>query len=264
MIKFTVVTITFNAGRVLERTVNSVLQQDYPCIEHLIIDGASKDNTVALAQDYRERSLKEAPSHVVTIVSETDKGLYDAINNGLRSATGHYIVYMNAGDCYPQPTTLGEIAAKAHLNELEAEGQPLPAVVYGDTDWMDNEGNYLRGRRLQAPPQLTWRSFRHGMLVCHQAFYARTDIARQCPYDLHYRFSADVDWCIRVMKKGQQAGLPLVNVHQVVANYQREGQSTEHHRASLIERFHIMCHHYGLPSTLFMHAWFVVRAVIKR
>ena len=65
------------------------------------------------------------------------------------------------------------------------------------------------------------------------------------------------------MKEAEWLHLPLVNVHAVVANYQREGQSTRYHRASLLERFDVMRRHYGLLSTLFMHAWFVVRAIIK-
>ena len=102
------------------------------------------------------------------------------------------------------------------------------------------------------------------MLVCHQAFYALTDIARQTPYDLQYRYSADVDWCIRVMKKAEEQKLPLVNTDEVLADYLEEGATTRHHHESLKERFDVMRRHYGLPTTLLMHAWFVVRAVIQR
>ena len=149
------------------------------------------------------------------------------------------------------------------LNELLLNNKPLPAVIYGDTDLTDNDGVVIGHRRLSPPEHLDWRSFRHGMLVCHQAFYARTDIVRRVDYNMHYRHSADVDWCIRVMKEAEWLHLPLVNAHAVVANYQREGQSTRYHRASLLERFDVMRRHYGLLSTLFMHAWFVVRAIIK-
>ena len=97
------------------------------------------------------------------------------------------------------------------------------------------------------------------MLVCHQAFYARTDIAKNLQYDLRYRFSADVDWCIRVMRESERMGLPLSNIGMVVANYTEEGATTQNHRASLKERFDVMRRHYGLLTTLVMHAWFVVR-----
>ena len=102
------------------------------------------------------------------------------------------------------------------------------------------------------------------MLVCHQAFYARTDFAIATPYDMQYHYSADVDWCIRVMKKAGEMELPLVNAHEVVADYLEEGTTTHHHRESLKERFQVMCHHYGRLSTLFMHVWFLVRSVFHR
>ena len=102
------------------------------------------------------------------------------------------------------------------------------------------------------------------MLVCHQAFYARTDFAIATPYDQQYRYSADVDWCIRIMKAADKENVPLQNLHMVVANYTEEGQTTLHHRESLWERFYIMTRHYGWLSTIAMHIWFVVRSLKKK
>ena len=169
---------------------------------------------------------------------------------------------MNAGDYFPQDDTLEQIARRCRLNEMPSA--ELPAVLYGNTDIVDGEGRFLHPRRLQPPAQLTWRSFRHGMMVCHQAFYARTDLAKNLQYDTRYRYSADVDWCIRVMQEGERAGLSLCNIGLVVANYTEEGATTRHHRESLKERFRVMCRHYGFVSTVVMHAWFVVRAALKK
>jgi hypothetical protein len=102
------------------------------------------------------------------------------------------------------------------------------------------------------------------MLVCHQAFYARTDFAIATPYDQQYRYSADVDWCIRVMKAAAKKNVPLLNLHMVVVNYTQEGQTTLHHRESLWERYRVMERHYGRIQTFFLHCWFVVRSVISR
>lgn len=263
MIKFTIVTITYQAERVLERTMDSVISQSYPYVEYLIVDGASTDGTLEMAKNYQKIAQMERGCHEVRIVSEPDKGLYDAMNKARMLATGDYVLYLNAGDFFPSNDTLETIVKNTGLNELLLNNKPLPAVIYGDTDLTDNDGVVIGHRRLSPPEHLDWRSFRHGMLVCHQAFYARTDIVRRVDYNMHYRHSADVDWCIRVMKEAEWLHLPLVNVHAVVANYQREGQSTRYHRASLLERFDVMRRHYGLLSTLFMHAWFVVRAIIK-
>ncbi len=256
--KFSIITITYNAEKVLQRTLDSVRSQTYRDMEHLIIDGASTDETVAMAEAYRQRA-----SYDVVVRSEPDKGIYDAMNKGLRLATGDYVVFMNAGDTFHDERTLERVLEG--ITELRNSGTPelRPAVIYGDTDIVDSEGRFLRKRHLSVPDRLTWRSFRKGMLVCHQAFYARLDIARDIPYDLQYRHSADVDWCIRVMKEAERRHLPLRRVPGVVADFMDGGNTTQNHRASLKERFTVMRRHYGLFTTLTMHAWFIVRAFFR-
>ena len=260
MIKFSIITCTYNASEVLQRTLDSVMSQTWGQIEHIIVDGASKDSTMAMAEAYRRRSAEEETEHDIIIKSEPDRGLYDAMNKGLQLATGDYVVFLNAGDVLPTDETLEYISND--VNE-RSDGR-LPAVLYGDTNIVDNNGELLRPRRLVPPDNLSWRSFRHGMLVCHQAFYVRTDIAKAEPYNLKYRFSADVDWCIRVMKRAEKEGLPLLRLPEVVVNYLDGGMTNKNHRASLIERFNVMSHHYGLMSTILMHIWFVARAVLKK
>jgi glycosyltransferase involved in cell wall biosynthesis len=262
MIKISVVTITYNAADVLKRTLDSVLNQTYQHIEHLIVDGASLDDTLEIANDYKDENDEVAASHDVIITSAKDKGLYDAMNKGLMRATGDYVLFLNAGDFLPSSATIETVVDVA--KRVRQESGALPAVIYGDTDIVDSHGNYLHPRHHRPPHNLTWRSFRYGMLVCHQAFYARLDIAQTMPYDLNYRFSADVDWCIRIMKAAARENVPLLNLHMVVANYTQEGQTTLHHRESLIERYKVMESHYGRISTFLMHCWFAVRAVFKK
>lgn len=262
MIRFTVVTITYCAESVLQRTLDSVLCQTYEGVEHLIIDGASTDGTLKLAEQYKQQSDASDNGHKVIIQSEPDRGIYDAMNKGLIQASGDYVVFMNAGDYYPQPDTLEQIVHRCRLNEYPAN--ELPGVLYGHTDIVNNEGRFLHSRRLQPPDQLTWRSFRQGMVVCHQAFYARIDIAKNLQYDIRYRFSADVDWCIRVMRETERMGLTLQHTQMVVANYTEEGATTKNHHASLLERYRVMAHHYGQCQTFLLHVWFVIRAVISR
>ena len=251
--KVSIITITYNAARTLQRTLDSVACQTYEDIEHLIIDGASKDDTLAIAERYQQESR-----HEVVIQSEPDHGLYDAMNKGLQKATGDYLVFLNAGDTLYAPDTI-ETVVKPTANSQ----QPI-AVIYGDTAITDEEGHFLHLRTHRPPETLTWKSFKHGMLVCHQAFYVRTDIAKQHPYNLQYRHSADVDWCIRVMKDAERQQLALVNTHAILANFEEGGDTTQHHRDSLKERFSVMAHHYGLCQTLILHGWFILRAVARR
>ena len=272
MIKITYVTITYQAAKVLQRTLDSVLQQDYPEITHLIIDGASTDGTLEMVNDYIERSNAANNGHKILLMSEPDNGIYDAMNKGLRSLDGDYVCFLNAGDFLPAQDTVSRIVETISQRDgsfvsgdtKEPSLCDIPAVLYGDTDIVDAEGRFLHHRRLAPPEHLTWKSFRHGMLVCHQAFYARTDFAIATPYNQKYRYSADVDWCIRIMKAAAKENVPLLNLHMVVVNYTEEGQTTLHHRESLLERYRVMESHYGRISTFFMHCWFVIRAVISR
>ena len=259
--KVSIVTITYNAARTLQRTLDSVACQTYTDIEHLIIDGASKDATVAIAERY-----KAASRHEVVIQSEPDKGLYDAMNKGLLKATGDYLVFLNAGDTLYAPDTIETVVRCVQQPPLllERAGGEAPAVIYGDTAITDAEGNFLHLRTHRPPEQLTWKSFKQGMLVCHQAFYVLTALARQIPYDLQYRHSADVDWCIRIMREAERQGMALVNTHAILANFEEGGDTTQHHRDSLKERFSVMAHHYGLCQTLILHGWFILRAVVRR
>ncbi len=257
MIKFTIVTCTFNAEHELQRTLDSVFHQSYADVEHLILDGLSHDRSVEMAQTYKQRSDEARTGHEVVVCSERDSGLYDAMNKGIARAAGDYIVFLNAGDTFPSEATL------EHIAHSIGDGEALPGVIYGDTDIVNDEGRFLRHRRLQPPAKLTWRSFRNGMLVCHQAFYVLTTLAKDNPYNLNYRFSADVDWCIRVMKEAERRHLTLKNVDEVVVNYLDGGMTEKNHRVSLRERFSIMRRHYGLPLTLIMHVWFAVRQLKK-
>lgn len=252
MINFTIITCTFNASKYIDRTLNSVRSQSYPHIEHFIIDGVSKDDTVKKAQTYAYDSR-----YPVIVKSESDKGLYDAMNKGIQLAKGDYIIFLNAGDEFAEEDTLTSVAE-------QLKGNALPGVIYGNTDIVDENGNFLRKRRLAPPEKLSWRSFKHGMLVCHQSFYAKTDIAQKVPYNLNYKLSADVDWCIRIMKEAEQQGLALWNTRMTLSSYLEGGMSVQSHRASLKERFNVMSDHYGKIATIGMHLWFVVRAILKR
>ena len=254
----TIATVTYNAEQVLDRTLQSVERQQYPRIEHLIVDGCSSDNTLSHVRQYVERNVM--PQHNIRIVCEKDRGLYDAMNKAINLAEGNYIVFLNAGDKLHSDDTIAKL-----VESLDWEHRGLnPAIIYGETDLVDNEGKFLRHRRLQTPERLTAQSFLMGMLVCHQSFYVRTDVARLHPYDLQYRYSADYDWCIRILRHAERRRHRIVNTGLILTDYLSEGLTTQNHRKSLAERFHIMSHHYGTFLAVMAHLWFIIRSVIKR
>ena len=243
--KFSIITVTYNADKVLETTIQSVIHQTYKNIEYIIVDGKSKDHTLNIANKYKE--------HIYQIISEPDKGLYDAMNKGIQMATGDYLCFLNAGDKLHDNVTLQKMV------QTLKDKEEWPDVIYGETAIVNEKGEFLHMRRLATPSQLTWKSFKQGMLVCHQAFFARRELAVNNLYDLQYRFSADFDWCIRIMKKAKC----LHNTRLTIIDYLNEGMTTQNHKASLKERFRIMVKHYGWVSTILHHAWFVIRLFYK-
>jgi hypothetical protein len=176
------------------------------------------------------------------------------MNKGIRLATGDYLCFLNAGDKLHDNDTL------QHMVHSLQPLKELPDVLYGETTIVDSKGHFLRMRRLSTPQELTWKSFKEGMRVCHQAFFAKRELAMHTPYDLQYRFSADFDWCIRIMKQSKS----LHNTRLTVIDYLNEGMTTQNHKASLKERFRIMGKHYGWGTTVLQHLHFIIRLLYKR
>lgn len=235
-----IITVTYNAAATLPTTLRSVAAQTFREFEHLIIDGASTDDTVALARATDAR-----------IVSEPDEGLYDAMNKGLELATGEYVMFLNAGDAFHSPDTLKHIA-----EAIERSGSP--GLVYGQTAIVDSQGRYLRMRHLTAPKQLHYRDFARGMLVCHQSMVVLRKIAPR--FRLAYRFSSDYEWAILVLQHSRHN----IYLDEIITDYLNEGQTTRNHKESLRERFRIMCNYYGTVPTVIRHLGFALRHLRRK
>ncbi len=227
--RLSIVTIVFNNVLHIERTLESVIRQTYPHIEYIVIDGGSTDGTMDLIRKYTDR--------ITHLVNEKDRGIYDAMNKGLALATGDYILFMNSGDELYDPKTVANVFASA----------PDADMYYGETEMIDENGTSLGQRRHAAPDAFTWRSFRYGMCISHQAIYIRRSIT--APYNLTYELSADIDWIIRAAKKAKK----IVNTRQYVAKYLVGGMSKKRHWQSLKERFRIFTKYYGLVPNLLNH-----------
>lgn len=227
--KLSVITIVYNNVKDIERTMLSVLNQTYKNIEYIVIDGASTDGTLNIIKNYKNRLAK--------LISEKDKGIYDAMNKGLALATGDYVLFMNSGDEIYEIHTVAKVFATA----------PNADIYYGETEMYDENWNSLGRRRHEAPETFNWRSFKYGMSISHQAIYIKRSLAE--PYDLKYKYSADIDWIIKIAKKASN----IVNTHLYVARYLVGGMSKQKHRESLKERFKIFSHYYGFVANVINH-----------
>jgi len=237
-----VVTIVYNNVNDIERTMLSVLNQTYPHIEYIVIDGLSNDGTLDVIQQYESR--------IARLVSEKDEGIYDAMNKGIAAAMGDYIIFMNSGDEFYDNDTVAHVFASAANAD----------IYYGETEMINSKGESLGQRRHKAPKKFNWKGFKHGMSISHQAIYIKRELVE--PYDRRYQLSADIDWIIRAAKKAQK----IVNVNRYVAKYLMGGMSKKKHKQSLKERFHIMKKHYGLLPTVINHgvisfnlSWYYLR-----
>lgn len=235
-----IITVTFNADKEIAKTLQSLKQQTFGDFEHLIIDGGSKDDTLQIVENFSLPQTK--------VISEPDNGLYDAMNKGLRMATGKYVLFLNAGDIFHSKDTLDHYRSAAVNN---------PDIIYSDTIVVDREGKKISNRHLNVPEKLTVKSFSNGMLICHQAFMVKKSLAPN--YNLTYRFSADYDWTINCIRNSDAA--KCINLHTVGIDFLDNGMTEKNKWPSLKERFTIMKHHYGGALTIIKHIGFVFRAL---
>jgi glycosyltransferase involved in cell wall biosynthesis len=227
--KISVITVTYNAQAFMERTIKSVIGQTYTNIEYVIIDGKSKDGTLDIVKQYE--------NHIDILVSEPDKGLYDAMNKGIRYATGDYILFMNAGDCFAAADTL----------EKAMQGSNNADLVYGLALRIDEATGAERTWHKKAPPpqKLSYKSFIAGMVICHQCFVVKRTCAEM--YDLStWKIANDIDWSIRTMKNVKTKHF----YNATFCHFLEGGVSDERRWKAFRERLDILRKHFGLLPTL--------------
>ena len=261
MPKFSIITIVYNGESLIAGTMQSALNQTFTDYEYIIVDGASKDATLSIIQGLARtpqppegESVHNSPfggwGGAVKWISERDKGLYDAMNKGLRLATGDFVLFLNAGDRLFEPTTLEKIAAAA---------TPTTDILYGETMLVDDDRNHIGTRTAltvqKLPTKLTWQSMRFGMVVCHQAFLPARKLT---PQYIEANLAADIAWVINCLKNAQN----ITNTHVVVSEYLMGGMSKTRHQQSLKDRYAVLETHFGKVGNILNHGFITLRAVI--
>ena len=167
--KVTVITVVYNAVQTIEATIQSVLQQSYPNLEYIIIDGGSGDGTIEIIRKYVDR--------IAYWISEPDRGIYDAMNKGIRLANGDWVNFMNAGDTFFNSDTL--------LLLQQAFSDDSVSVVYGDNISVFSWGKYLvKAYDLR-------RILTNGITFCHQSSFVNRKVLQNICFDLNYKICAD-------------------------------------------------------------------------
>jgi len=174
LIKFSIITVCYNASQNIAATLHSIVTQNYTDFELIIIDGLSTDNTLQIAKQFDPN----------IIISEPDKGIYDAMNKGIELATGDYINFMNVGDCFNDPTILSQIAA------LHSDAD----ILYGNH--IADYGYFTRYQAAGLPDDL-WK----GCCICHQTVFIKSNILKKNKFDIKYKFAADYHLLMQLYKK---------------------------------------------------------------
>lgn len=242
--KVSVITVVYNNVEGIERTIKSVIGQTHQDLEYIVIDGGSTDGTLVILNKYKE--------NIHSLISEPDKGIYDAMNKGLKVSSGDYVLFMNSADEFYTDDVIESIFKKT----------PVSDVYYGETMLINDEREEIGTRSdrttRKLPKNLKPTDFARGMLVSHQSIIVSKKIASE--YDLSYSCSADIDWVIKALKNADR----ITNVNLIVSKYLIGGHSIQNQKKCLKERFRIFVRHYGIMRTLAGHLAILINAFIHQ
>jgi glycosyltransferase involved in cell wall biosynthesis len=237
-LKITVVTVSFNAVTTIEETIKSVVDQTYPNIEYIIIDGGSTDGTVDIIKKYVEGG-SEYGSHnnaVTYWVSEPDRGIYDAMNKGITLASGDYINFMNAGDSFVNNHVICKVVSSINRESV---------VVYGDTlKKMHNNVKLDKSLQVQA--------LNHKGILCHQSAFTLVAYHKRNLFDLKYKILADFNFFFNAYNNDKQLFQQLdfaISIFDMTDG----GISKTHYNNNYKELREIVCNNVSYSYIIWLH-----------
>lgn len=187
--KVSIITSTFNSAATLRDTLESVLRQTHDDIEHIIVDGASKDATLDIVREYEPRYGGR-----LRWQSEPDKGIYDAMNKGIALATGDVVGILNSDDFYTSPDVLALLLEPIARGDADA--------VFGNVQYVERDNTRRRVRYYSSAGFRRWK-MRFGFMPAHPTFYCRREVyERHGGFDTDFRIAADFEHLLRVLFVG--------------------------------------------------------------
>lgn len=234
--KLSIITVTYNVEKLVSSTIESVLQQKYPNLEYIIIDGKSTDKTIEVVKKYS--------SQIDVIVSEKDKNLYHAMNKGLKLATGDYVNFLNAGDTIHENFDLAKFMKNGNGKDF----------LYANVLKIDSEGKFSPWHKsIPQPNNLSDKSFLSGSVICHQCMFPKRVLAPTFEED-RWKISADLEWSIKLMRNTQTFHYE----DSVYCVFLDGGISSKLRQKSWIERWHILKEQFGLIQTIRVHVGYLL------
>ena len=233
--KISIITTTYNSSAFIADCLKSVNNQTYNNIEHIIIDGASKDNTLEI--------IKNVPSRIVKIVSEPDKGIYDAMNKGIKLATGDVIGILNSDDFFTSDNVIQSVVDTFHNNNIDA--------LYGDVHFVDPD-DLNKCVRYYSSAVFKPTLFRFGFMPAHPSFYMKRECYEKFGlFALDYKIASDYDLLIRYLYKEK---IKYKYLKKDFVTMRTGGISTEnfYSRVTLNKEIVKACRKYGIYTNMFM------------
>lgn len=213
--KVTIITVTYNAQEYLERTIQSVIEQDYNNIEYIIIDGASSDNTINIIKQYEQ--------YISYWISEPDTGVYDAMNKGIDIASGEWINFMNAGDSFASQDAISYLISNLEENIDLITGDRY-SVYENSSKKVLNKALGMQGIK------------EFGMPSGHQSMLIKSSLMKEYKYSLLYKYASDHDLMLRFYRDNKKIKL----VDRAISNYLRGGYSDENNMEAYLEVLFLM------------------------
>jgi glycosyltransferase involved in cell wall biosynthesis len=191
--KISIITVCFNSAEVLATAIESVIEQSYSDIEYIVVDGLSTDGTIDVIKNYKLKIEKERPDMLFKWISETDGGLYDAMNKGIAMATGDVVGILNSDDLYADNRVVGDVALR--FENCSCDG------VYGDLVYVDDK-DLSRMRRYWKAGECGLSAFRKGWMLPHPTFFVRRELYKRFGgYRTDFTNSADYELILRFVYK---------------------------------------------------------------
>ena len=210
--KFSVITVCFNCASMIERTLKSVADQTDADFEYIVVDGGSTDGTLDI--------IKRHSNTISNLVSEPDRGIYDAMNKGVKLASGDLVIFMNAGDTFASSDTLSKISASA---------EPDATVIYGDVIKTDSSGNEFI-KKAEKPHNS------HRMFFCHQSSLTSRKALLKHQFDLVHPYSAD----FKLIKQLYRQGAKFQQLEFPIARFDSSGVSNTKRSTALADNLKVL------------------------
>jgi glycosyltransferase involved in cell wall biosynthesis len=223
-----IITVTLNSGPLLKKTILSVIEQTYPRIEFIIIDGGSTDSTFRLIRENRQ--------NISYFKSEKDNGIYDAMNKGLLQSKGEYVQFLNAGEYYCNIRSLSDILNSAG-NEYD--------IIYGDIFLKDKKRSLMRHHKAMHFSLNNLKQFGTGVL-CHQAMLVRRNIA--VPYNCNYKYKAELNWYFDLAQRNPPPSVYHLKKPFVV--YSLGGAGYNNFLHNRIEWYKLLASRFGIKTVI--------------